>query len=650
MKAWAVPEKLPILQWATKYRYFSEQASALPGRYSTLYTPWVPFILDALNDKDTREVWILKSAGVSHTEGVLNNWLGWIMDVDPSGVMGMFPKDELSTKFIDEKFVPMIKSTKRLQKKIDVMTQRKGSRQHYKKFAGGYLSLVSSMVIANVQSTHLKRAFIEEPDRCAANASGQGSPISSLRDRIKTYHDSKLLAGGSPGIMGLSVTHSEYLAGDQRQFYVPCHDCGQSHILHWDYVTWENDETQPPDEVYGTAKPETARYVCPHCGSMWSNIQKNLNVRKLTCEATKPFNGIASFYINALYSAFPGDTLQRLVERYLKALKKSEEGDQSDMIVFVTTALGLPYEYKGDAPEEDALYALELDYKPLTAPNGVLRLSAGVDFQSSGRIAIQIIGAGRGEEIWVLYFDEIHGNITDKTDPIWNELERFLTQPIKHHSGKYLHLEAVSFDTSDGNTADNVYEFIRSFGRSHSSISALAIKGSSTDYGSKEIFSKPKTPIDTRGKQNTKNQRYGLRVYMVGTHKGKDLIYSRLKLSGFGAGRLHFHKHMRSDYYKQLTSEVKVPHKTARGKEEYKKKAGVNNEALDTLVYAIHALRSTGFHLYTEAKYQHLETNLMQSSIFEIDNGTDESVVMTLPPPVQTSKTAPRIISMRNNQ
>ena len=651
MKAWAVPAKPKILTWATKYRHFLEGTSALPGKYSTQYTPWIPYILDAVEDKDTREVWILKSAGVSHTEGVLNNWLGWSIDVDPSGILGVFPKEEVATKFIDEKFVPMVKATKRLQTKIDVFSQKKGNRTLYKKFTGGFLSLVTANVIANLQSTHLKKAFIEEPDRCTTNASGQGSPLSSIRDRLKTYSDSKLIAGGSPGIKGTSLTDDEYTAGDQRKFFVRCHDCGESHVLTWDNVHWHEDPTQPPHEFFGHAQPHTAFYVCPHCGSIWSNVQKNINVRKgLSCVATKPFNGVASFYINALYSSFPGDALPKLVEKYLKADRKRQDGDESEMIVFVTTVLGLPYEYKGDTPQEDVLLEKALSYKELTVPHGGLRLTAGIDIQSSGRIAIQIISAGRGEEIWVLYFDELFGNVNDKNDPIWGQLETFLIKPITHENGKQLQISAISFDASDGNTSDNVYDFIRKFNRKYPHIKMMAIKGSSHDYGTKEIFNKPKA-IDTKGKNNSKSAKYGLQVYMVGTHKVKDLIYSRLKLNGAGAGRIHIYQGIRADYYTQLLSEIKVPHKTVRGKEEYRKKSGVNNEALDTLGYAIHALRSTRFHLMTEAQYQKLEQQITQDNLFELPTVEPSTV-----PPTPLShnsamgkSTPPRIIKMRRD-
>ena len=632
-----MPEKLKILTWATRFRHFLEGTSALPGKYSAQYTPWIPFILEAIEDKSVREVWILKGAGVSHTEGVINNWLGWSIDLDPSGILGVFPKEEVAVKFIDEKFVPMVKATKRLHKKIDVFSQRKGNRTLYKKFQGGFLSLVTANVIANLQSTHLKKAFIEEPDRCTTNASGQGSPLSSIRDRLKTYPDSKLLAGGSPGIKGMSLTEDEYLSGDQRQFYVGCHDCGDSHVLTWGNVHWQDDPTQPAHEFYGHAQPETACYVCPHCGSMWSNVQKNINVRKnLTCIATKPFNGVASFYIPSLYSSFPGDSLPKLAEKYLKADKKRQEGDESEMIVFVTTVLGLPYEYKGDTPQEEALLEKALPYKELTVPNGGLKLTAGIDIQSTGRIAVQIIAAGRGEEIWVLYFDELHGNVRDKNDPIWKNLEAFLLKPLPHDNGKQLQISAASFDSSDGNTSDNVYDFIRKFNRKYPHVKMMAVKGSSSDYGTKEIFNKPRT-IDTSGKNHSKSAKYGLHVYMVGTHKAKDLIYSRLKLNGKGAGRIHVYQGIRADYYTQLLAEVKVPHKTARGKEEYRKKSGVANEALDTLGYAIHALRSTRFHLLNETQYQRLEQQLAQDNLFELP--TVDKVEKTAPPLPQPQRT-----------
>ena len=117
----------------------------------------------------------------------------------------------------------------------------------------------------------------------------------------------------------------------------------------------------------------------------------------------------------------------------------------------------------------------------------------------------------------------------------------------------------------------------------------MAGKGSSNDYGNREIFAKPKESIDTKGQANTKAAKYGLRPYIVGTHKAKDLIHARLRLIGTGAGRMHISKDVRADYFNQITAEVKAPHRSMRGKRIWQKRAGAANEALDCGTYALHA-------------------------------------------------------------
>src|SRR5690606_9654464 len=137
----------------------------------------------------------------------------------------------------------------------------------------------------------------------------------------------------------------------------------------------------------GTADPASATYSCPHCGSQWDDHVKNRNVRKGRWVATAQSNGIAGFYINELYSPFPGSTLGRLAERYLEALYHREQGDESEMIVFVNSALGLPYEYESKAPKASELEDRAEDYAEFTVPSRALVLTAGVDVQHD-RLAI----------------------------------------------------------------------------------------------------------------------------------------------------------------------------------------------------------------------------------------------------------------------
>ena len=81
-------------------------------------------------------------------------------------------------------------------------------------------------------------------------------------------------------------------------------------------VSWQNEEGRN-HEIFGDALPETAVYNCPHCGAQWSNELKNRAVKHGEWRATAPFTGIAGFYINELYSPFPGSSLAEIAKKYL---------------------------------------------------------------------------------------------------------------------------------------------------------------------------------------------------------------------------------------------------------------------------------------------------------------------------------------------
>ena len=102
----------------------SAKASARPGRYNPDLTPWVAGILDALDDPTVVEVVAMKSAQVAWTDGVLNNYIGRRIDIDPCPMIVMFAKDQAAKEYNDEKFVPMVEATPRLSLKVPVHKAR----------------------------------------------------------------------------------------------------------------------------------------------------------------------------------------------------------------------------------------------------------------------------------------------------------------------------------------------------------------------------------------------------------------------------------------------------------------------------------------------------------------------------------------------
>lgn len=598
------PVQMGTTAWARQRRKLSAKGSALPGDYNPDLTPWVAGIHEALDDSAVTEVVCAKSAQVAWTDGVILNYLGKRIDVDPCPMILMFAKEKSAQEFNSEKFEPMVEATTALH---DKLPPKKQSRWEFKDFPGGFLKLVGSNSPASVKSTPAPVVGVEEPDDCNENVREQGDTITLLKERTKTFPRRKIIFGGTPTIDGVSRIWASYLASDQRKFWVPCPHCGEHQVLAWENVRWTNHDG-PRHEVFGQVDFSSARYCCPHCGGLWTDAEKNRAVRKGYWQATASFQGTAGFYINELYSPFPGSVLAELLKKYLTAVHAMALGDDTKLRSFRNNSEGLPYAYKSDVPDGDDLKLRAEGYAELTVPAGGLLLTAGVDVQHD-RLAVVIRAWGRGEESWLVFWGEIFGSTLVPDAGAWLDLDALLTRDFRHASGAVLRVSAVSIDGSDGNRTEIVHAYVRRR-KAHR---YMAIKGASEQTDDKrEIFATPRK-VDP-GKQG-KMAKKGLETYIVGTARAKDLILeTRLKITQAGPGCIHWYAGVRADYWEQLTSEVKAPSRT-RNRKTWQKKAGVRNEALDCEVYALHAARRLKTNLLQPAHWDAIESRLRQRSL-----------------------------------
>lgn len=587
--------------------------SAFLGRFSFVLVPFFRWLLQRYRDPEVRKVVCKKSAQVGWTQSVICNLLGYFAHVERSTCVAMFPKEGSARNFDREKFEPMVESTPALSRLMPRKSRVKDQTALYKSFPGGFIKFVGSNSIADVKSTSARRLIVEEPDDCNQNLRGQGDSIKLIEERGKSFRDAKVLIGGTPSIKGVSSIDDEYEHSDRCEWHIPCPDCGEFQSLEWEQVRWIEDEGAS-HPVFGHALPESARYECAHCHSLWGDAQKNAAIQLGRAVANAPFRGVVGLAINELYSCMHASRMAALVERYLGARREYDEGKPEALITFWNAALGRSWEFKGDAPEASQLEERALDYEAQTIPAGGLVLTLGADIQHD-RIAIVIRAWGRGEESWLVLWEELEGNPLDKGDAVWRELDGFVFGKYRHASGVQLGISAASLDSGDGATTDQVYEYVR--GRRGRGVYLMAAKGSSTP--GREIYSRPKD-VDLNA-ANTKAAKKGLHVFQVGTDRAKDLIVeSRLRLHGAGPGRFHYYRSVRSDYFEQLLAEVKIPSRDRRGTKVWTRKRGVRNEALDCEIYALHAARALKLHLYREERWAQVEARVKQSQLFAAES------------------------------
>lgn len=631
-------EPLTYFEWAERYRELSpEENPDYAGPFSLENTPALRGILAALSLPTTRRCIVQKSAQIGYTAGVVCTVLGYHVHWRPCVQVAMFPRIQSAKDFAEEKFDPMVRATDVLARRIALKSRAAGNSTTRKRYPAGLVKFVASNSPSDVKSTSARVRIVEEPDDTNTDVKGQGSSIALLRERGKTIRRSLELIGGTPTAKGASAIEAEMRTTDQRRFLPACHHCGERHEVEWAHVTIPGLDPTPEDladaawlarhperETYGRARWEDAFYTCPNCGGIWTDEERVANIRAAASvppmygwEITNPGVPDPGFFCNELQSVFEGSYVPRLAEKYLRAKAKLDAGDATEMVAFWNSTRGLPWEYRGELPEEDELEARAEDYPEWSVPAiGALVPLLTVDVQHD-RLAVTCWVVGRGEEMWLAYWGELFGSTIVPGQGAWVELEQLLAKTVRHPSGAALRIVGVAIDCSDGQTSDAGYAFVRKHHRPERQV--LAIKGAPDDEGRVEIWTPPK-PIDPNGR-STKAARHGVQIHIVGTAKAKDLILGwaqeggRVRLVGTGPGRMHWYKGVRPDFYEQLLGEIKIPSRTNPARRRWKRRTDRRNEGLDCTVYAVYLCRALRLHLRRPAQWDLAEMQMRQATL-----------------------------------
>lgn len=624
-RAWAEfapPPRLSIDEWAEQYRELSPEESPMPGPYSLEHTPVLREILRACSDPTVRKVVVQKSAQLGYTVGVVCNVLGYHAHQRPSVQIAVFPREKSAKDFAAEKFDPMVRATKPLAERINLKSRAAGNSQTRKHYPGGLIKLVGSNSPSDVKSTSARVVIVEEPDDASANVRGQGDAIKLAEERAKAYPDHLIVIGGTPTAKNASSIESEILASDQRKYHVPCPHCAEEHIPIWDNVIIPEDADQAPREIYGAARWESAFYTCPACGAAWSEDERHDAIRRGHFEATAPATAAIGFIVNELLSTFDGSRMPVLARKYLEAKHKQDEGDHSEMIAFWNSTLGLPWEYRGELPEEDELRARAEGYAEWSVPDGGMIPVVAVDVQHD-RLAVTCWVIGRREEMWLAFWGELPGQTIVPFAGAWIDLDQLLENTVRHASGAALPISAVALDSSDGQTSAAVYDYVRK--RNRPGRAVYALKGASDSEGKIEIWRPPQTQSIDPHWNGRKSAKYGVHVHIVGTAKAKDSILGwaqeggRVRLAGTGPHRMHWYETVRPDFYEQLLSEIKIPLRQNPRRRQWKKRTDRRNEALDCTVYALWLVHALRLHTQKPAWWDHLEERIRQRGLFEAE-------------------------------
>lgn len=571
--------RLTVSEWADQHRYLSPVASAEPGQWRTSRVPYLRDIMDDLSAySPVQRVIVKKGAQLGFTEAG-NNWIGYIIDAAPAPSLMVQPTDDMVKRNSKTRIDTMIEATPRLREKIAPSRARdSGNTITQKQFPGGILVMAGANSPAGLRSMPARNLFLDEADAYQQDLDGEGSPIDLAIARTRTFGRKKIYIVSTPTTEGLSLIDPEYQETDQRQYMVPCPECGGMQSLKFDRLKWEK------------GKPETVRYHCEHCEFPIEHRHKARMLAEGQWQPTNPDAvkpDVRGYFINALYSPFAGYTWENVVRDY-----EAAQNDTPKMKTFVNTVLGETWKEKGDAPPWENLYNRREAYPTNRPPADVAFLTAGVDVQRD-RIELEIVGWCYGKRTFSVDYRVLLGDTAQPA--VWLELSKVLDERWVREDGANMGLRMMAVDS--GYNTSHVYDFVRKY----DSTRVIATKGSD----SLNVIVSPPRQVDiTRtGKKVGQVKVWGVGVSVIKSELYGWLRQERGEDGSVPGGFCHYPEYDQR-YFRGLTAE-ELQFRVVRGFRKYEwVKKYERNEPLDCRVYARAAASVVGMDRWNELQWQ----------------------------------------------
>ena len=588
---------LTISQWADRYRWLSQRASAEHGRWRTERTPYLREIMDCLSPMSPIERTVfMKGAQIGGTE-CGNNWMGYIIHQAPGPMMAVQPTVEMAKRNSKQRIDPLIEESEVLRKLVrDPRSRDSGNTVLSKDFPGGVLVMTGANSAVGLRSMAARYLFLDEVDAYPGDVEGEGDPITLAMARTRTFARRKVFLVSTPKITGMSRIESAYEESDQRKYWVPCPTCREFQILKFAQLRWPKGD------------PQSAVYVCEHCGQEIRNHQKHSMLARGEWRAGAKGDGrTAGFHISSLYSPVGWFSWGDAAKQFEQAQK-----NPALLQVFVNTVLGETWTLLGEAPEWQKLYDRREDYKVGLVPRGGLFLTAGADVQKD-RIEVEIAAWGRGKESWSVDYRVFEGDTSRAA--VWEKLTGLLNESFTTESGLELPIMQLAVDS--GFATIEVYQWARRQGGR-----VLVIKG---DSRTPSLIGSA-SPVEV-GPMGAKLKR-GVRVWPVNSGMAKEELYRWLRQDRptdedvakgipFPSGYCHFPRYS-EEYFKQITAEQLVT-KIVKGYRRHEwQKMRERNEALDCRVYARAAAGRVGIDRFQEKHWADLERRVGAPRVQEV--------------------------------
>lgn len=534
----APPVDLPT--WIESHVRLPSEVSAQTGPMTL--TPVQRGIAVAMGDPQIERVSLVKPVRLGYTS-LLTALVANCCRSDPSPILAVHPTESDARGWIVDDVEPIFAASPDLRGLLNPEADTSGrSTLLSRKFPGGSLKVIAAKSPRNLRRHNAKVLILDEID--AMESGLEGSPITLAERRTLSFPDRKIIAGSTPTWEDTSHILRLYRQSDQRVYEIRCLDCGEFTAPAWQHIEWEKD------------KPQTAAFVCPHCGVVQPESRKPEMVAQGRWRATRPeVQGHAGFRTNVLVSTLPAASWGNIAREFLAAK------DHPDLLQsWTNTLMAEGWQAAGESLDDTALASRREPFSLDALPSEALFLTCGVDVQHD-RLEAVTLAHGRSETL-VVDQRVFWGPVNDSDTP-WAELDSFLSGHWLHPSGAVMRMDAIAVDSSDGQTMDRVLAFCHA----RHARRVVAIKGAE---GNRPAIRASQTK--------------GQRLFIVGVDSLKAQLNERLTRGT----SIRFSGTLEDRFFEELASERRVVrYKRGAPSAIWERVPGRRAESLDCVVYGL---------------------------------------------------------------